>query len=127
MEQNLKLIEEEIKETLKKNKAYVQTILSMPGIDMITSLAIMSYMVIANDSLRLNKPLTRRSVPRIDISGNSTYYGRIVSRGCHSIRRVIVQVAWSLVRCQYGGRIKEFYKRLLLHIERVENKQNKMS
>ncbi|EMN48708.1 hypothetical protein LEP1GSC088_1701, partial [Leptospira interrogans str. L1207] len=35
-----------------------------------------------------------------------------VNRGCHSIRRVIVQVAWSLVRCQYGGKIKEFYQRL---------------
>ncbi|EMY23653.1 hypothetical protein LEP1GSC115_3466 [Leptospira interrogans serovar Australis str. 200703203] len=41
MEQNLKLIEEEIKEALKKNKAYAQTIMSMPGIGMITSLAIM--------------------------------------------------------------------------------------
>ncbi|EKP87852.1 hypothetical protein LEP1GSC020_0986 [Leptospira interrogans serovar Grippotyphosa str. 2006006986] len=40
MEQNLKLIEEEIQEALKKNKAYVQTIMSMPGIGMITSLAI---------------------------------------------------------------------------------------
>ncbi|EKR72234.1 transposase [Leptospira noguchii str. 2006001870] len=44
VEQNLKLIEEEIKEALKKNQAYTQTIMSMPGIGMITSLAIMSYM-----------------------------------------------------------------------------------
>ncbi|EKO59927.1 transposase, IS116/IS110/IS902 family [Leptospira kirschneri str. H2] len=51
-------------------------------------------------------------VPRVDISGDSAYYGRIVNRGCHSIRRVIVQAAWSLVRCQYGGKIKEFYQRL---------------
>ncbi|EMF72749.1 transposase domain protein [Leptospira interrogans serovar Canicola str. LT1962] len=40
VEQNLKLIEKEIQEALKKNKAYVQTIMSMPGIGMITSLAI---------------------------------------------------------------------------------------
>ncbi|EMF41644.1 transposase, IS116/IS110/IS902 domain protein [Leptospira interrogans serovar Lora str. TE 1992] len=51
-------------------------------------------------------------MPRVDISGDSAYYGRIVNRGCHSIRRVIVQAAWSLVRCQYGGKIKEFYQRL---------------
>nr|WP_254055599.1 IS110 family transposase [Leptospira mayottensis] len=50
--------------------------------------------------------LLRRPVPRVDISGGSVYYGRIVSRGYHSIRRVIVQAAWSLVRCQYGGKIK---------------------
>ncbi len=53
-------------------------------------------------------------VPRVDISGDSAYYGRIVNRGCHSIRRVIVQAAWSLVRSQYGGKLKEFYQRLYL-------------
>ncbi|EKO15131.1 hypothetical protein LEP1GSC081_4392 [Leptospira kirschneri str. H1] len=58
MEQNLKLIEKEIQEALKKNKAYVQTIMSMPGIGMITSLAIMSYWVIVKDFLQLNKRLT---------------------------------------------------------------------
>ncbi|EMG13086.1 hypothetical protein LEP1GSC151_2861, partial [Leptospira interrogans serovar Grippotyphosa str. LT2186] len=29
-------------------------------------------------------------------------------------RRVIVQAAWSLVRCQHGGKVKEFYQRLYL-------------
>nr|WP_229266423.1 IS110 family transposase [Leptospira sp. severe_002] len=38
-------------------------------------------------------------VPRVDISGDTVRYGRIINRGCHSIRRVIVQAAWSLVRC----------------------------
>ncbi|EMY04778.1 transposase, IS116/IS110/IS902 family [Leptospira interrogans str. 2002000626] len=53
-------------------------------------------------------------VPRVDISGDTVRYGRIINRGCHSIRRVIVQEAWSLVRCQHGGKIKEFYQRLYL-------------
>ncbi|EKQ38278.1 transposase, IS116/IS110/IS902 family [Leptospira interrogans serovar Copenhageni str. M20] len=53
-------------------------------------------------------------VPRVDISGDTVRYGRIINRGCHSIRRVIVQAAWSLVRCQHGGKIKEFYQRLYL-------------
>ncbi|MCR8640994.1 IS110 family transposase, partial [Leptospira interrogans serovar Ricardi] len=30
-------------------------------------------------------------VPRVDISGDTVRYGRIINRGCHSIRRVIVQ------------------------------------
>ncbi|EKR71934.1 transposase, IS116/IS110/IS902 family [Leptospira noguchii str. 2006001870] len=113
VEQNLKLIEEEIKEALKKNQAYTQTIMSMPGIGMITSLAIMSYM---GDCKRFSSAKQAAYyvglVPRVDISGDSAYYGRIVNRGCHSIRRVIVQAAWSLVRCQHGGKIKEFYQRL---------------
>ncbi|EMN89960.1 transposase, IS116/IS110/IS902 family [Leptospira weilii str. UI 13098] len=110
---NLKLIEEEIKEALKKNQSYVQTIMSMPGIGIITSLAIMSYM---GDCKRFSsaKQAAYYSglVPRVDISGDTVRYGRIVSRGCHAIRRVIVQAAWSLVRCQHGGKIKEFYERL---------------
>ncbi|EMN47617.1 transposase, IS116/IS110/IS902 domain protein [Leptospira interrogans str. L1207] len=53
-------------------------------------------------------------VPRVDISGDTVRYGRIINRGCHSIRRVIVQAAWSLVRCQHGGKVKEFYQRLYL-------------
>ncbi|EMF73364.1 transposase, IS116/IS110/IS902 family [Leptospira interrogans serovar Canicola str. LT1962] len=53
-------------------------------------------------------------VPRVDISGDTVRYGRIINRGCHSIRRVIVQAAWSLVRCQHGGKIREFYQRLYL-------------
>ncbi|UOG54922.1 IS110 family transposase [Leptospira noguchii] len=113
VEQNLKLIEEEIKEALKKNQAYTQTIMSMPGIGMITSLAIMSYM---GDCKRFSSAKQAAYyvglVPRVDISGDFAYYGRIVNRGCHSIRRVIVQAAWSLVRCQHGGKIKEFYQRL---------------
>ncbi|ALO01149.1 transposase [Leptospira interrogans serovar Hardjo-prajitno] len=115
VELNLKLIEEEIQEALKKNKAYVQTIMSMPGIGMITSLAIMSYM---GDCKRFSSAKQAAYyaglVPRVDISGDTVRYGRIINRGCHSIRRVIVQAAWSLVRCQHGGKVKEFYQRLYL-------------
>ncbi|EKR91532.1 transposase, IS116/IS110/IS902 family [Leptospira santarosai str. CBC379] len=115
VEQNLKLIEEEIEEALRKNQTYTQTIMSMPGIGMITSLAILSYM---GDCKRFSSAKQAAYyvglVPRVDISGDSAYYGRIVNRGCHSIRRVIVQAAWSLVRCQHGGKLKEFYERLIL-------------
>ncbi|EKS00369.1 transposase, IS116/IS110/IS902 family [Leptospira mayottensis 200901122] len=80
MEQNLKLIEKEIKEALKKNKAYAQTILSMSGIGLFTSLEIMSYM---GDCKRFSSAKQAAYyvglVPRVDISGDSVYYGRIVS------------------------------------------------
>ncbi|EMO87737.1 transposase, IS116/IS110/IS902 family [Leptospira noguchii str. 2001034031] len=108
MEQNLKLIEEEIKEALKKNKAYNSNNHVYAWV--ITSLAIMSYM--GRFSSAKQAAYYVGLVPRVDISGDSAYYDRIVNRGCHSIRRVIVQAAWSLVRCQHGGKIKEFYQRL---------------
>ncbi|ALO28330.1 transposase, IS116/IS110/IS902 family [Leptospira borgpetersenii str. Noumea 25] len=85
----------------------------MSGIDMIISLAIISCM---RDCKRFSSAKQAAYyvgiVPRVDISDNSVYYGRIVSRGCHSIRRMIVQATWSLVRCQYGGKIKELYQKL---------------
>ncbi len=114
-EQSLKLIEEETKKALNKNKEYIQTIMSMPGIGLYTSLAIMSYM---GDCKRFSSAKQAAYyvglVPRVDISGDSVYYGRIVRRGCHSIRRLIVQAAWTLVRSKHGGKIKEFYQRLYL-------------
>ncbi|EMO86897.1 transposase, IS116/IS110/IS902 family [Leptospira noguchii str. 2001034031] len=79
---------------------------------MITSLAIMSYM--GRFSSAKQAAYYVGLVPRVDISGDSAYYGRIVNRGCHSIRRVIVQAAWSLVRCQHGGKIKDSIKDYIL-------------
>ncbi|WP_025185099.1 IS110 family transposase [Leptospira interrogans] len=116
VEQNLKLHRKRnSRSSQKKQKTYVQTIMSMPGIGMITSLAIMSYM---GDCKRFSSAKQAAYyaglVPRVDISGDTVRYGRIINRGCHSIRRVIVQAAWSLVRCQHGGKVKEFYQRLYL-------------
>ncbi|AMX57136.1 hypothetical protein [Leptospira borgpetersenii] len=49
---------------------------------------------------------------RIDISGDTVCYGKIVNRGCNSIQRMIVQAAWSPVHCQHNGKIKELYEKL---------------
>ncbi|EMO63066.1 transposase, IS116/IS110/IS902 domain protein [Leptospira borgpetersenii serovar Pomona str. 200901868] len=69
-EQSLKLIEEETKKALNKNKEYIQTIMSMPGIGLYTSLAIMSYM---GDCKRFSSAKQAAYyvglVPRVDISG----------------------------------------------------------
>ncbi|AVQ10783.1 Transposase [Leptospira santarosai] len=80
--------------------------MSMPGIGMVTSLAIMSYM---GDCKRFSSGKQAAYyaglVPRVDISGDTVRYGRIVSRGCHSIRRVIVQAA-----CMESGSLPTWRK-----------------
>ncbi|EMO01980.1 transposase, IS116/IS110/IS902 family [Leptospira interrogans serovar Pomona str. UT364] len=63
-------------------------------------------------------------VPRVDISGDTVRYGRIINRGCHSIRRVIVQAAWSLVRCQHGGKVKEFYQKVITLKKVLKNRSS---
>jgi transposase len=46
-------------------------------------------------------------VPRIDCSGETNRYGHITNEGCRALRGVILQAAWSLIRCKEGGRLKE--------------------
>ncbi|EMN08281.1 transposase, IS116/IS110/IS902 family [Leptospira interrogans serovar Muenchen str. Brem 129] len=126
VEQNLKLIEKKLKKPQKKQ--------SLCSNDHVNAWNRNDYFFGDQSKLNISLPMGRSIsymgnckrfssakqaayyvglVPRVDISGDSAYYGRIVNRGCHSIRRVIVQAAWSLVRCQYGGKIKEFYQRLI--------------
>ena len=50
-------------------------------------------------------------VPRVDISGNTVRYGKIVKRA-KPIKRTLIESAWALTRSKEGGEIKEFYERL---------------
>ncbi|EMP09554.1 transposase, IS116/IS110/IS902 family [Leptospira interrogans serovar Pyrogenes str. 200701872] len=130
VELNLKLIEEEIQEALKKNKDlcsddhvyawnwndYFFGDQSKLNISLPTGSVRISLTWVDCKRILICKQAAYYAglVPRVDISGDTVRYGRIINRGCHSIRRVIVQAAWSLVRCQHGGKVKEFYQRLYL-------------
>lgn len=106
-------IESEIKTALCENQSYVKLIMSMPGIGPITALSFLGYI---GDASRFSdkKQISYYSglVPRVDSSGESVYYGRIVKTGCRSIKRVIIQGAWALSKSKYGGPLQEFYQNL---------------
>lgn len=103
----------EIMEVLKENKSYATLVMSMPGIGPITALALLGYV---GDASRFHdkKQISYYSglVPRIDSSGESVYYGRIIKTGCRPIKRVIIQGAWALSLSKYGGPLRDFYKNL---------------
>lgn len=113
IDMNLEAINKEIRERLKANKAYSEIALSMPGIGLITTHALLAYV---GDCRRFSSgsqvSYYTGLVPRVDQSGETVKYGKITKRGCTPIRRVIIQCAWALVKSKHGGDIKEFYERL---------------
>jgi transposase len=49
-------------------------------------------------------------VPRLDYSGTIQRQGHISKRGNGYVRGLVVQAAWSAVRSQYGGALRERYR-----------------
>jgi transposase len=49
-------------------------------------------------------------VPRLDYSGSIQRQGHISKRGNGYLRGLLVQAAWSAVRSQYGGALRERYR-----------------
>ncbi len=113
VEENLRAIIGEILVVLKEHGGYVNLVMSMPGIGPIAALTLLAYV---GDCGRFShgKQLGYYvgMVPRVDISGDSVRYGRILSRGCGPLRRIIIQCANSLVRAKDSGELGAFYKRL---------------
>ena len=50
-------------------------------------------------------------VPKVNQSGEKTYYVGIIKESCSTLRRVAVLAAWALVRSKHGGSLKEKYEK----------------
>ena len=112
----LEELDEEITEVLQENIAYTSIAMSMPGIGPITALAFYSYL---EDCRRFSSgsqvSYYAGLVPRVDQSGDTARYGRIIKRATF-IKRTLIQGAWSLTKSNEGGEIREFYERLFPRI-----------
>ena len=106
----------EITELLQENIAYTSIAMSMPGIGPITTLAFYSYL---EDCKRFSSASQvsyyAGLVPRVDISGDTARYGKIIKRA-NFIKRTLIQGAWSLTKSNEGGEIRKFYERLFPRI-----------
>ncbi len=113
LEENLKVINVRIKNTLCRDTDYTTIAMSMPGIGPITALSFYAYL---GNCSRFSSPgqvsYYAGLVPRVDISGDTKRYGHITKRGAHLLRRSLIQGAWALIRSDSGGDIKNFYERL---------------
>jgi transposase len=113
IEENLSAIIAEILEVLKEHGGYANMVMSMPGIGPIAALTLLAY--VGNcERFSHGKQLGYYvgMVPRVDISGDTVRYGRIITRGCAPLRRIIIQCANALVRAKDSGELSVFYMRL---------------
>jgi len=117
IDENLRAIERETIEKLMKNQSYTRMAMSIPGVGPITTLAFLAYLgECGRFSAGKQVSYYVGLVPRVDQSGETERYGRIIKRGCVPIRRVVIQGAWALVRSRHGGPLKDFYLRLSTRI-----------
>lgn len=83
-------------------------VLSIPGVGPGVAAAFLAYV---GDGKRFSNPAQVANyvglVPRLDCSGQTNRYGHISKEGCRAMRGIILQAAWSLIRCKEGGRLKE--------------------
>jgi len=104
-------IEEQMRTILKQESAFTEMALSLPGIGLVTAFVLLAYL---GDCSRFPTASQASAfvglVPRIDCSGDTQRYGRIV-RGCRPVKRIIFQSAWTTVRSSWGGDLKAFYLR----------------
>lgn len=112
-EEQLAGLDEMQTEALKGN-ALTPHVMSVPGVGPDTAMAFLAFV---GDGSRFTCSAEVSNyiglVPRVDISGDTVHYGRINKKfGCKSIRRVLINAAWALVRSKHGGALAAKYKEL---------------
>jgi transposase len=111
----LKLVEGEIERISKimagekKNNEEMRRLMTVPGIGEQTA-----YTYLAHVNYRRFSNAGQVSnfiglVPRVDISCSIVKYGRITKRGNGTVRSLLNQASWALVRSKKGGALKDWY------------------
>jgi len=116
--QRIDITEEQIEEveteqaSLIVNNDSAKYIMSIPGVGVGFSAVFLGF--VGNGERFSNaKQVSNYSglVPRVDQSGDKTYYGGIIKASCSAIRRVAVLAAWALTRSKHGGSLMEKYEK----------------
>lgn len=85
-------------------------IMSIPGVGPGLAAAFIAFI---GDGKRFSKASEVANyvglVPKVDCSGDTNHYGRILRSGNRALRSIILQSAWALVRSNNGGRLQEKY------------------
>jgi transposase len=115
----------EIKEKITneaKNDENIKLLQTIAGIGPVTSYAFVAYV---GDGSRFSKGAQVSNylgfVPRLDYSGTIQRQGHITKQGNSYLRGLLVQAAWSIVRSQYGGALRERF----LHLTTFQGKSKK--
>jgi len=116
--QRLTILEEQIEEveieqaSLVVNNDSAKYIMSITGVG-VGFAAVFIAFVGNGERFSNSKQVANYSglVPRVDQSGDKTYYGGIIKESNSAIRRVAVLGAWALTRSKHGGSLLEKYEK----------------
>jgi transposase len=101
----------------------MQRLQSVAGVGPIVAYA---YVAHVGDGSRFTKAAQVSNylgfVPRLDYSGTIQRQGHISKRGNGYLRGLLVQAAWSMIRCKDGGALKERYRFLTITMGRSKKK-----
>jgi len=104
-------IDQEVKETLRANPEYSTIAMSLPGVGPVATLTFMAYLGDCSQFQKSTQACAYAGLtPRINSSGETTRMGSI-RPGCKAIRKIIMQTAWAIVRCDMEGPLRQFYQR----------------
>lgn len=113
IENDLEVLQKKTNEFLKSHLEIVMIYMSMVGIGPVNSLALLGHLGYFDRFSKAKQVSNYVGLtPKIDQSGETSKKGRTTNRGCRQIRRVIVQGAWSLVKSEKGGLLKEKFERI---------------
>jgi transposase len=106
-EGQLTSLEEKLK-TMVAEHELAPYVMPIPGVGPEVTAAFLAYV---GDGSRFSGPAQVANyigfAPKIDCSGETNRYGHITHEGCQAVRGVILQAAWSVIRCKERGRLKE--------------------
>ena len=102
-----------MKEALSNQLEILSIFMSMTGIGLINGMAIYSHMENFERFSHAGQASNFVGLtPRVDQSGDKLRMGKTSRQCCRTVKRVLVQGAWSLVGSKNGGEIKEMFERI---------------
>jgi transposase len=108
-EQRIKELKGKIHNEAKKDEG-MKVLQTIPGVGPLVSYAFVAHV---GDGSRFSKGAQVSNyigfVPRLDYSGTILRHGRITKHGNGYLRGLLVQAAWSMVRCKKESSLKERY------------------
>jgi transposase len=111
----LELLEDEIERIRgliavdAESDGQIQRLETIPGVGMLTAYAYTAYVQAERFGNAAQVCNYLGLVPRVDISCTIVKYGGITKRGNGSVRALLNQASWALVRSKDGGALKEWY------------------
>lgn len=109
----ISFIDEKIKDISYK-KEQTKLLMTIPGIGSIRALELMSEIADINRFEDASKLCSYAGlVPSIKQSGNSLRFGSLIKQSSKTLKHVLIEASWNIVRTKESNQLQEFYKKLL--------------